>query len=88
MTIDETSLSIACRLLEIGIAESRIPCVVGTHSAEPLGDGQVTLWLRLDDGCANDGTGILAIHVDESEVPRIIDRIPILRALTGYDHIR
>jgi hypothetical protein len=41
---------------------------IGVHSIAGCGQGQVSVWLELDDPNANEGVGIIACHVDASAV--------------------
>ena len=83
MTLDEAAGDVTRQLLEIGLAEGRVPNITGIlHAIEPIGDGTASIWLSLDDENANKSTGIIAVHVDMNVVMGI-SREDILQTLTS-----
>ena len=85
MTIDEASFVILGQLMEIAANEGRMPCITGIHSIVSIGDGTASVYVDLDDPNANEGMGIVIVHVNESAMSGM-DHADILQALTGYGH--
>ncbi|MGA8173541.1 MAG: hypothetical protein WB839_02110 [Pseudolabrys sp.] len=60
-----------------------MPNIIGLHSIADWGQGQVSIWVELDDPNANEGMGIIACHVDERCIAGM-DQNEVWEALTGY----
>lgn len=79
-SLDEASFAIAGDLMKLAQTEGRLPRITGIHSIVPIGDGEVSIWLALDDPNANEGNGVLWCHVDERALLGV-DRDEIFRVL-------
>lgn len=81
-TIDEASFSILAQLMEIKRREGRWPIVTGLHSMRSIGNGEISIWLELEDPNANAGAGVIMAHVDERAIVGV-DAADVLRRLMG-----
>jgi hypothetical protein len=81
MQLHEASFAVMDWMLHIAATEGRMPNI-GVHSIAGCGQGQVSVWLELDDPNANEGMGIIDCHVDASAVAGM-DRNDSLAALMG-----
>ena len=79
LTCARASFAIARELMELAQTEGRMPCITDIHSIVRTGDGQVSIWLELDNPNANNGNGVLFCHVDERALLGM-DQADILRA--------
>ena len=80
--LHEASFVVMDWMLHIAQTEGRMPNIIGLHSIAGCGQGQVSVWLELDDPNANEGMGIIACHVDASAIAGM-DRGDILAGLMG-----
>jgi len=56
MQLHEASFAVMDWMLHIAATEGRMPNI-GVHSIAGCGQGQVSVWLELDDPNANEGMG-------------------------------
>lgn len=81
-TLHEAGFVILESLMHIERTEGHMPNIIGLHSIADWGQGQVSIWVELDDPNANEGMGIIDCHVDASAVAGM-DRNDSLAALMG-----
>jgi hypothetical protein len=82
-TLHEAGFVILESLMHIERTEGHMPNIIGLHSIADWGQGQVSIWVELDDPNANEGMGIIACHVDERCIAGM-DQNEVWEALTGY----
>ena len=70
MTLIEASFEVQRALLQIAAHERRMVHVIGVHSIVRCDGtkGLASVWLDLDEPDANEGMGVLMLHIDERDV--------------------
>ena len=70
MTLIEASFEVQRALMQIAAHERRMVHVIGVHSIVRCDykNGLASVWLDLDAPDANEGMGVLMLHINERDV--------------------
>ena len=86
MTLVEASFEVIRALMQIAALEGRTLRVVGVHSVVRSDNGLASAWLDLDAPDANEGMGVLMLHINERDVLGM-DHDDIMAALNPISRV-